>query len=231
MFVGQLGKYVPGSVWAYAAMMELGRDHGCPPRRTFSGTSIGLVVSLGCAVALAAATLPFTAGDLARQAWYLVLLVPVIIVCLHPKILTWGLNLALRVARKEPLDQVLPGRALVVATAWTLLGWLVYGVHLTLLMGDASLYLLGAGAYAFAWATGILTVVVPAGVGVREGAMVLALAPAIGTGNALAAAIVSRLAFTFADVAWAGLGFLLGRGAQPAEEAAEEDTVSTYAAQ
>lgn len=230
LFVGQLGKYVPGSVWAYAAMMELGRDHGCPPKRTFSGTSLGLVISLGCAVALAAATLPFTARSVAEQAWYLVFLIPVIIICLHPRILTWGLNLALRIARKDPLEEVLAGRALLDVTAWTMAGWLVYGLHLWLVMGDLtgdfSLFLLGAGAYAFAWATGLLTVIVPAGIGVREGAMVLVLAPAIGTGNAFVAAAISRLAFTFTDVAWAGAGFLLGRRAQE-----EKVRVSTYAAQ
>ncbi|SDK26179.1 hypothetical protein SAMN05421874_106184 [Nonomuraea maritima] len=211
MFVGQLGKYIPGAVWAYAAMMDLGRDHGSPPRRTFATISLGLVVNLGVAISVAAATL----GSLeaVREAWYLVLLVPVIIVCLHPKVLAWGLNLALRVARKEPLESVLPGRTVAVAVAWTSLGWLVYGVHIWLLAGQADLYTVSTGAYAFAWATGILTVVVPAGVGVREGALVLVLGPIVGTPAALAVAIVSRLAFTLADAAAAGIAFLLGRHA------------------
>ncbi|MFC4058022.1 lysylphosphatidylglycerol synthase domain-containing protein [Planomonospora corallina] len=253
LYVGQLGKYVPGSVWAYAAMMELGRDHGCPPRRTFSGTSIALVISLGCAVGLAAATLPFTAGDVAGRMWYLALIIPVIIVCLHPKVLAWGLNLVLRLARRDVVDQVLPGRALVSCVAWTLAGWLLYGLHTWLVMGDLtgdfSLYLAGAGAYAFAWATGLLAAFVPAGVGVREGAMVLVLTAPLAaagglgaeaaTGAALVVAVVSRLAFTACDVAWAGIGWLIGRGVQPpaagtagpSAEDAPETSASTYAAQ
>ncbi|MFG1703528.1 YbhN family protein [Nonomuraea sp. M3C6] len=209
MFVGQLGKYIPGAVWAYAAMMDLGRDHGSPPRRTFATISLGLVINLGVAVSIAAATLG--SQQAVRQAWYLVLIVPVIIVCLHPKVLTWGLNLALRIARKEPLESVLPGRTVVVAVAWTTLGWFVYGLHIWLLSGRLDLYIVATGAYAFAWATGILTVVVPAGVGIREGALVLVLGPVIGTPAALAVAIVSRLAFTLADAAAAGVSFLLGR--------------------
>ncbi|TMR15847.1 flippase-like domain-containing protein [Nonomuraea turkmeniaca] len=209
MFVGQLGKYIPGAVWAYAAMMDLGRDHGSPPRRTFATISLGLVINIGVAISIAAATL--WTLDAVRQAWYLVLLVPVIAACLHPKVLTWGLNLALRIARKEPLESVLPGRTVVVAVAWTTLGWFVYGVHIWLLGGRADLYIIATGAYAFAWATGILTVVVPAGVGIREGALVLVLGPVIGTAPALAVAIVSRLAFTLADATAAGISFLLGR--------------------
>ncbi|TDC99663.1 flippase-like domain-containing protein [Nonomuraea deserti] len=211
MFVGQLGKYIPGAVWAYAAMMDLGRDHGSPPRRTFATISLGLVINIGVAISIAAATLG--SQEAVRQAWYLLLIVPVIIVCLHPKVLTWGLNLALRVARKEPLESVLPGRTVVVAVAWTALGWLVYGVHIWLLAGTADLYIVATGAYAFAWATGILTVVVPAGVGIREGALVLVLGPIVGTPAALAVAIVSRLAFTLADATAAGVSWLLGRQA------------------
>ncbi|MFD9940151.1 lysylphosphatidylglycerol synthase domain-containing protein [Nonomuraea sp. NPDC059023] len=209
MFVGQLGKYIPGSVWAYAAMMDLGRDHGSPPRRTFACISLALVINLGVALTIAAATL--ATHEALRKAWYLLLIVPVIVVCLHPKVLTWGLNLALRLARKEPLESVLPGRTVLVAVAWTALGWLIYGVHTMLLAGRWDLYVLATGAYAFAWATGLLTFVVPAGVGVREGALVLVFTPLIGTGAAFAVALLSRVAFTLADAVAAGAAFLLGR--------------------
>ncbi|MFI6293055.1 YbhN family protein [Nonomuraea sp. NPDC050790] len=209
MFVGQLGKYIPGSVWAYAAMMDLGRDHGSPPRRTFACISLALVINLGVALTIAAATL--ATHEALRKAWYLLLIVPVIVVCLHPKVLTWGLNLALRLARKEPLESVLPGRTVLVAAAWTALGWLIYGVHTMLLAGRWDLYVLATGAYAFAWATGLLTFVVPAGVGVREGALVLVFTPLIGTGAAFAVALLSRVAFTLADAVAAGIAFLLGR--------------------
>ncbi|WP_214408694.1 lysylphosphatidylglycerol synthase domain-containing protein [Sphaerisporangium fuscum] len=231
LFMGQLGKYIPGSVWAFAAMMELARDHGSPPRRTFGATVVGLVDSLGCALALAAVTLPLTSQDVARQTWYLLALIPLIVIGLHPRVLTFGLNLLLRIARKEPLDQVLSGRAMLVATAWTMAGWLFYGAHIWLLLGDmrpggASLFAVAAGAYALAWVTGLLTVIVPAGIGVREGAMVLVLAPVLDAPHALVIAVVSRLAFTLADVVWAGLGFLLARAHAPSASRTSE-----YAAQ
>ncbi|MET8050273.1 MULTISPECIES: lysylphosphatidylglycerol synthase domain-containing protein [unclassified Streptosporangium] len=220
-FIGQLGKYVPGSVWAYAAMIELGRDHRVPPRRMFGSITLSVLVSLGCALVVAAVTLRETM----TQAWYLLALIPVIAVCLHPGVLTFGLNLAMRIARQEPLGQgrLLSGRAVLTAVALTVAGWLTYGPHLLLPMADLgasgdSLYLVATGAYALAWATGILTVVVPAGIGVREGAMVLALAPVLDSPRALVAAVVSRVMFTLADVSWAGIGFLWGRAFGPAGE-------------
>jgi uncharacterized membrane protein YbhN (UPF0104 family) len=231
MCLGQLGKYVPGSVWAFAAMMELARDHGSPPRRTFGATVIALVTSLGCALGLAAVTLPFTSREVAGRAWYLLALVPVIVVCLHPRVLTFGLNLLLRLARREPLERVPPGRAMLTAALWTLAGWLLYGVHIWLLLrdmepGGASLYAVATGAYALAWATGLLTVIVPAGIGVREGAMVLVLTPVLDAPRALVIAVVSRLAFTLADLVWAGLGLALARG-----RAQEDSSSEAHAAQ
>ncbi|MFF3664350.1 lysylphosphatidylglycerol synthase domain-containing protein [Microtetraspora malaysiensis] len=229
LYVGQLGKYIPGSVWAFAAMMELARDHGAPPRRTFSATALALVTSLGCALTLAAVTL---SRQMAGQAWQLLALIPLILVGLHPRVMTWGLNLALRIARKEPLDRVLSGADMARAAGWTMAGWLCYGAHLWFLVagmrpGGLSLYAVAAGAYALAWATGILTVVVPAGIGVREGAMVVALAPVLDTPRALVVAVVSRVAFTLGDAAVAGIGFLLARGSpRPAPPSGQESPSS-----
>ncbi len=37
-FLGQLGKYLPGSVWTVVAQADLGRDHSIPPRRTVAAS-------------------------------------------------------------------------------------------------------------------------------------------------------------------------------------------------
>jgi len=66
--------------------------------------------------------------------------------------------------------------------------------------------LLATGAYALAWSAGFLFVVAPAGAGVREGGIVLLLAPSFGAGPALGIALVARLLATVGDL-------LLGTGA------------------
>lgn len=38
--VGQLGKYLPGSVWAYLLQMELGRRAGVPRARVFTASLV-----------------------------------------------------------------------------------------------------------------------------------------------------------------------------------------------
>ena len=43
-FVGQLGKYVPGSVWSFAAQAQLGRRHGVPARSSITASALFLLL-------------------------------------------------------------------------------------------------------------------------------------------------------------------------------------------
>jgi len=64
-------------------------------------------------------------------------------------------------------------------------------------------FALAAGGYALAWTIGFLVVVVPAGVGVREAVLALALAGQLGPGSVVVTVLLSRVLLTAAD-------FLLG---------------------
>lgn len=55
-YVGQLGKYVPGSVWAVVAQAELGKDHRVPRTRsaTVALAALAVLVVVGAVVSAAA---------------------------------------------------------------------------------------------------------------------------------------------------------------------------------
>jgi len=57
-FLGQLGKYLPGSVWPVMAQMELGRDYQVPERASGSAVGVFLLVLVGTGLVVAAATAP-----------------------------------------------------------------------------------------------------------------------------------------------------------------------------
>lgn len=48
-FVGQLGKYIPGSVWSVSAHVELARRHGVPLRSTVGTSLVFLAVNMATA--------------------------------------------------------------------------------------------------------------------------------------------------------------------------------------
>nr|WP_152476739.1 lysylphosphatidylglycerol synthase domain-containing protein [Nocardiopsis salina] len=222
MFVGQLGKYLPGSVWAFVAQVELARDHAVPRSRGAAATLLAVAVTVATGLAVAAVALPLSSAEAARRWWWALALAPLVLAALHPRVITLGLGLAARpfvrfreVAEAGTLD--VGGRAITTAVSWTLLAWIPLGAHLWLLtwaVGGDPLSSLGpaVGAYALAWTLGLLVVFAPAGLGVREAVLVVALAPVVDAGSALVLAVLSRLVMTVADLAWAGVGLLASRG-------------------
>ncbi|MEV2273998.1 lysylphosphatidylglycerol synthase domain-containing protein [Nocardiopsis sp. NPDC049922] len=224
MFVGQLGKYLPGSVWAFVAQVELARDWRVPRVRGAAATLLAVGVTLAVSLSVAAVALPLSSAEAARRWWWALALAPLLLAALHPRVVELGVRIAARpfarfreVAEAGPLR--LPGRAMAASVAWTLLAWAPLGAHVWLLtwaVGGDPVRSIGpaVGAYALAWTLGLLVVFAPAGLGVREAVLVVALAPVVDAGAALVVAVLSRLVMTVADLAWAGLSVPLSRSAR-----------------
>ena len=224
-FIGQLGKYIPGSIWPVVAQMEMGRDHGVPRSRSATAHFLTYPIYLASGLLVAMATLPVLASDsVIRYAW-LLLLLPVLGVGLHPRVISGAINFGLRRIHRPPLERPLTRRGVLVAAGWALAGWAGYGLHLALIVRDLGVtggaaVVLGLGAFALAWCLGLIVVVAPAGAGVREVAIVAALAPVLDSGSAVAAALCSRLVVSFGDLACAGVAALHWRGPSLTSEGA-----------
>jgi len=218
VFLGQLGKYLPGSVWPILAQMELGTTYRVPRHRSASVAVLAMLLSLLTGLLIAAVTLPFVA-DSTPYLWAFVA-VPLLVACLHPRVLNPLLDRLLKLARRPGLEQPLSGRVLASALAWCLVAWLFNGLQIWLLasrvgapLGTAAL--LAVGGFAFAWSVGFLVVFAPAGVGVREVLLVTLLTPAVGAGAATAVALVSRVVTTASDLILAGAAAARRRPAAP----------------
>lgn len=211
-FVSMLGKYIPGSVWAFVAQMEMAKEHHVPRERGGSAALLAMVTTLADGLAVAAITLPLTSQDASARYWWLLVLAPIFIAALHPRVVTSALNLALRLARRPPLTRVASLATMVRALTWTTLAWALFGAHAWLLVRAAggSGFFLSTGAYALAFTAGLLVVIAPGGVGVREAALTVALGPVLPAGAPLIVALASRVVMTVADLLWAGGAVLLG---------------------
>jgi glycosyltransferase 2 family protein len=221
MFIGQLGKYLPGSIWPVLAQMELGNEYQVPRHRSASASVLTmlLVVLTGLLTALVA--LPFVAGS-TNYVWAL-LAAPALLVLLVPRVLNAVLNKVLRVAKRPPLEVELTGRAITAALGWSFVSWACYGLQiwvLALALGapPGKTALLAVGGFAFAWTVGFLVVIAPAGLGVRDVLLALTLGLVIAHGAALAIALVSRVLLTIGDLVTAGVAAAFTRrpGAPPA---------------
>ena len=218
-FMAQLGKYVPGAVWSFAAHVELSHDYEVPRRRSAASIIIGLAVAVATGLLIAAAILPLASPAAARKYLLFLAVVPLIAVCLAPPILDRLLGFALKILRQEPLEHPVSWRGLALAVAWTVAGWLLLGLQVWLLLADMAKdgvhsVLISVGAYALACSLALLLLVFPGGIGAREVILVAALAPVLPHGAALAVALVARLVTTLSDLAWGGIAVALGRSAR-----------------
>ena len=216
-FVSQVGKYVPGAIWPVVAQTEFAKAHGMSRSRAATGSLVAMAVGVVMAGVVGGVTLAvFSPGGLTEY-WWALAIAFALAVTLVPAVLTRLLSLALKVLRRPGEPPRIGARALLVAAAFSGLNWLLLGAQAWVLLrplAPSASIGIATGAFALAWLAGFLAVFAPAGLGVREGALVVSLAGVAARPDALALAVLSRFALTLADVAAWALGVTLRRGPQ-----------------
>ena len=215
-FLSNLARYVPGNVWSYVGAVELARREGVARRTTLAVMALTQVLSVGVALLVGLPVLLAERARLGRPA-----LLGALVVAAGAVLAAVFRRQLLGLARRrlpglDPAD-LIPSAATV---AWLVVGygayWAVTGVAFAGLV--ASLYPLAAtdipvvvAAYAAAYAAGFLSLLTPAGLGVREGVLVVALAPVLPAGPALVVALVSRVWMMLVELAGAAVAHLVAR--------------------
>ena len=217
-FVGQLGKYLPGSVWSVVVQTDMAHRLGVPRRRTavVGLLTIALSALTGMILGLPALPVLLTRGDAVVPWWSLVLIIGVLGVLLWPPVLNRGIRTMLRLLRRDPLEHDLTHAAVGLSSLWFASSWLVGGLSVWVMArnlapddADASrLLLVAVSGYLLAAGIGMFSIVVPAGVGVRDGVMILLLATSMSVSAATAVVVVARFLTVLADVVWAAVGWL-----------------------
>jgi glycosyltransferase 2 family protein len=228
-YLGQLGKYLPGTIWPAVTQMRLGRDYRVPPRASGAAVVVFMLMVIGTGLLVGVPVIPLLGRDAVDEYRWLVLVLPLAAVAVAPPVLNRVLGLALRLARRPPLPAPLSLGGILRVAGWSIASWAFYGVQVYVLArqlgaeGGALLLLQCTGAFAAAFASGPLLLVVPAGAGVREAALLLLLAPSITAPRAAVVAVVSRLLFIVGDLAWAALAVLVARRARSGPDGPREE--------
>jgi len=176
-----------------------------------------LSIVLGCTVALGVACLLlplYDAHALARY-WWGLLVLPVLLVLLHPRALPYVLDRAFALLHREPLEERLEPRAEFRAAGWSVVSWIGFGGHLAVLCGalghgGLSSVVLCVGGMALAVSLGVLFIPAPAGAGVRDVVLKLVLGAILLPGPALAVVLTSRVILIACDIVLAGSATLVG---------------------
>jgi hypothetical protein len=175
--------------------------------------TIGLSVLTGLLVGIPA--LPLLLHDSGESLGWLLLTLPVLALLLWPTLLNRVIAVGLRLLRREPLDGGLSARAVLTTVVLYVLAWLLFGAHVLVLaaaVGSGSDAVLASlSGYGLAGSLGMLTVILPAGLGARDGVLALVLASSMPVSAGTAVAILSRFVVTVVDVLAAAGGWAYAR--------------------
>ncbi len=209
--VGQLGKYLPGSIWAYVLQLELGRKAGLARARVFAATLFSVVIAVVAALIAGSLAIPELVQQDERLAWlpWLYIALPFALILVYPPVLTWIVRVGFRILRRPRPDHPVRLRIVLTSLAFALGSYIAFGAHLWLLADNREGLSLGplalcVGTMGIAMLAGLVFFLLPSGVGARELVIIVALTPLVGAGAATAYAAVSRVMFIVADLATAG---------------------------
>lgn len=211
-----LARYVPGKVWANGARMVLARRAGVTLGSATGAMlwEMAIVLFTGGVFALA-----LLAGSADRRDLLLALILCVVAAGVLATLSV--LAAAARRAHGTTLARWLRGAEVVrsplqLAPAFgtAFVGWILYGVaHVAIILalGDvpAAAWPLVGGAVTIAWAGGFIAIVAPAGLGVRDGLLLVMIGAVLDPVRALLFVAISRLAQFAVDLlltaGWLGL--------------------------
>lgn len=202
-FAGMLVKYLPGRLWTLLVNVRMGTEVGVSASR-MAGIyvlNIGVMITTGMLVGLIAAPVAFGS----RGWWVLAAALPAVLLFARPQLVNQGMTWLLRLLRRPKAPLRYTGRSIRASLGLQTVSWLITGHHLWLLAVAAGAdpwesYWLCLGLFGLALVIGALVVIVPDGLGVREGILVAALTLVLPLPLAGAVAVTSRVVATLGEV-------------------------------
>lgn len=214
-FYSLLGKYVPGKVFLLAGRLHFYRREGrsaLSVSMCFGLETIGIL--LASILVLLVAPLFVDLPLVAHYRWPAILLAALLLVAIRPRHLELLANPLLKLARRPPISLPLQYRDALVTIGLFSANWVLLGLGFVLLVNaiypvDLRYLVYLAGSFALANMIGLLAIFAPAGIGVREGIMVLALGVLMPKALAVVVALGTRVWMTVGELLAAGAVALL----------------------
>ena len=201
--LSNLARFIPGAVWQFAGLAALAAEEGVSPLAATGAVLLQQLVLLATGVVVAVMMAPAWVEPIARGlpplaiAGIAIVILSVFVLAIPLAMPGIGRSLS-RITKREFAWPQPSLSAFAGYTAALVVPWLVYAAAFWLfgraLLGPSAPSLqIAGGAFVASYVAGIVAVFAPAGIAVREAALVAMLAPVVNAPAALLLAIGSRL--------------------------------------
>lgn len=220
-FTTNLARFLPGTVWQFASLAVLSTRYGISALAAAATVLLEQLVLLFTGLLVLAALTP---SVLHATWWQVALLIAALLAGVGLAIPHPGTRLGRWAAARFPGFELLWSRLrpaqLALFAAMLVVPWVIYGVAFRLLAVGLLDHPAGSwadyiAAFTGSYIAGVIAVFAPAGLLVREAALVTALTPIVGGPDAVILAIASRLWLTALEFVAGGAVIALP-GARPA---------------
>lgn len=212
-----LTKYIPGTVWQFMTAAHLSRGEGLPAVIALTSMIVHVGFSLLAALVISAVALPLDGAlGILSSPWVRGTGLAAALVAIHPGVVNGALRLVPRALHRDVMSWRGSWMDGVRLLALSLLSWAIYGVAFTLFVASlapipASAVVSLTAVNALSFTAGYVAVLAPGGIGVRESAMTLLLAPVLPAAVAAVLSIAARLWSVVAELMLAAAGAFLAR--------------------
>lgn len=220
-FLASLARYVPGKVWQFVGAVQLGRGYGIAALPIVTSMVVSMGFTMAAALLIGAPLLAFQFLDDGGAVALSIACAVLVLSAVHPAPMNAALRLIPRTLHRDVLRWTGGWADGLLLLFWSVLSWVAYGCAFSLFA--ASIFDVAASAVpafiaanAIAVLAGIVAVVAPAGLGVREYTMNVLLEPWLpAAGAAALLAVLSRLWVVAGELLGAGLSVLVARDRTP----------------
>ena len=226
-FYSQLGKYLPGKVWLLLGRFYLYESKGKSKKIISAALYYEMVtIILAGGIIFVSSLVLLKEGFLlfrGEQLGWIIFSLLIILVFLHPRFLQKIMNGFLVAFKKETITLSLSYPDVLGILCICMLAWLIGGVGFYLFVDSitpvpSEHFLFLTGALAVSSILGLIAVFAPAGLGVREGALVYLLTQLIPAPLAVILSVSTRLWMTLIEIGLIGVIYLSGRAQRKLEK-------------
>lgn len=210
----QIAKYLPGGIWYTIGRVYVGKKEKMSSR----GLTVSMILEtclilISSSVIFLLTTIATGNYNIINFSIYLILLIFAIIF-LNPPVLSWSINLLLRLFKKPEIKLTITYPQIFKLSIYFFGLWIAQIIGFYFLIN--SIYPIAiskifnlAAAYTLSWMTGFIVIFAPGGLGVREGMMSLLLSSFIPAPLAIAISFLSRVWITVFEIVIFFVGLII----------------------
>ncbi|HEX7319656.1 MAG TPA: lysylphosphatidylglycerol synthase domain-containing protein [bacterium] len=210
----QIAKYLPGGIWYAVGRIYLAKKE----KLAGENTTISVILET-CLIMIAGIVIFFLllltkSVNIKINVIYIIIVLLISLVLLHPYLLTVIINIFLKLIKKPTVKFNISYWSLIKLSSFFLSFWIaqilgfyflicsIYPLPLTMIFAVAVAYILS-------WTIGFIAIFAPGGLGIREGTMTLYLSTIMPLPVAIAISLISRIWITVFEVIVFFMGLII----------------------